>query len=385
MRKAMADKPSKKTQDDEPELSTIEVIAEARRPLLIERHRELIDEMEGGLSNMYVTGEADNPRLAAMLMELDDKNERDRIARTLKTLAEDPHYRGATLRDALLEELCLLREQGSFEIATLQKHAIGVYRDVRRAVAERQGEMPGLSDLRALPVVMVTRLLSPMSAEFASPRLGEGLVYTPALADRALKHRKRLHKMDGDSEWHDASNEPRLSREVEQPLNALPEAERKKARDLLIQDRIRSRFYRQVFLVYLAHDELDPKEVEAHKTVFHWLESIADTAHLYPFMQGQTATQKIFRLIQLEQKIIQLYEVYARVASASAHPTYREQFQGKSTRDRLALMMKDHFPALSLSNELTLGALLCPFATFVEWVQERVALQDFVLPPDPKR
>ena len=49
------------------------------------------------------------------------------------------------------------------------------------------------------------------------------------------------------------------------------------------------------------------------------------------------------------------------------------------------MLAKDHYPVLPFSPELTLAALLCPFASFVTWVQKRVAEKDFVIPPDPKR
>jgi hypothetical protein len=56
-----------------------------------------------------------------------------------------------------------------------------------------------------------------------------------------------------------------------------------------------------------------------------------------------------------------------------------------NTRQRLAVLSKDHYPPLALNSELALAAMLCPFRTFVSWVQNRVAEHDFVLPPDPKR
>ena len=61
--------------DDDEQFSTMEFIYEARRPLLIERHRKLIDEMESGLSDQLVTGEADNPRLVSMLKQLEEDGE----------------------------------------------------------------------------------------------------------------------------------------------------------------------------------------------------------------------------------------------------------------------------------------------------------------------
>ena len=379
-------KPASGSSEEDPSFSTLEFIAEARRPLLIERHRQLVEEMESSLAEAFITGEADNPRLKAMLAELDSDSETARVGRTVRTIAEDPHYRDGALRRALIEELCLLREQGGIEIATLQMHVIGVYRAVRARLVAAQGEPPALADLRELPVPMLGRLLNPIAEGFGSSRLGDALAYTPAFAERALRAIRRLRLADGaDRTRADAAGEPRLSREQEEPLAALPEAERQQARQLLVRDRIRSRFYREVFLVYLSESELDPREIEAHPTVLHWLESIEATAHLYRFMQGQTTQQKAFRLGQLLQKVVQLHEMYARVALASQHPSYRESFVGLNTRDRLALMAKDHYPPLALSSELTLAALLCPFAEFVRWVQEKVQKQDFVLPPDPKR
>ena len=113
----------------------------------------------------------------------------------------------------------------------------------------------------------------------------------------------------------------------------------KAARQLLVRDRIRSQFYREVFIKYLSIDEFDISH-EPHVTVLHWLEAIESTAHLYPFMQGQTAGQKSFRLAQLTQKVLQLHEIYARVALARQHPTYRETFEGKLTRECLAALSK---------------------------------------------
>jgi len=371
--------------DEESPYSTIEFIAEARRPLLVERHRQLVDEMEGSLSDALITGAVDNPRLQAMLVQLDSESERARVDTTLASLADDEHYANATLRDALVEELCLLRERGSIEIATLQLHVIGVYRAVRRRFEERLRVAPALADLRPLPVAMLTRLLNPMPAQYGSPGLLESLVYTPAIAATAQATGKRLRKgVAGDKHWQDAAGDPPLSREVEEPLEKLPDAERRAARQLLVRDRIRSAFYRQVFLEYLDRDTLDPRDIEAYPTILAWLEAVEATPHLFPFMQGQTTAQKIFRLSQLEQKLIQLHEMYARLALASEHPVLKSKFVDKSVRDQLQVMAKAHFPPIPMTPELALAVLLCPFAAFVEWVQGKVADHAFVVPPDPK-
>lgn len=371
---------------DEDQFSTMEFIAEARRPLLIERHKQLIDEMEGSLSDQLVTGAADNPRLASMLEQLELESERARIAAIIETLASDTHYKDSTLRGALCDELCLLREQKGVEVATLQLHVIGVYRTVRMMVAPRQGEPPSLADLRELPAAMIGRLLNPITPQFGTPGLSESLVYTPSFADRCMRAIKRIRRAEqASATWEEAAGEPSLAREVEEPLQKLSEEERRSARRLLIADRIRSQFYRDIFLRFLSKDELDQKEIDAHPSLLHWLEGLESTPHLYPFMQGQTSAQKAFRLSQLLTKIIQIHEMYARVSLASQHPSYRDAFQGKKTRERLALMGKDHYPVLAVTPELTLSALLCPFAAFAAWVQEKVEAADFVLPPDPKR
>jgi len=373
------------TEDDDSAYSTLEFIAEARRPLLVQRHRQLVEEMEGSLSDAFITGAADNQRLQAMLRELDSDSEQARVQGTIRALADDQHYANATLRDALVEELCLLRERGSIEIATLQLHVIGVYRAVRTRIEERLRAAPVLAELRPLPVAMLTRLLNPIAAPFGSPRLLESLVYTPAVSERALASGKRLRKgVAGDHHWQDAAGDPPLSRQVEEPLEKLPETERRVARQLLVRDRIRSAFYRQVFLEFLDRDSLDPRDVEAHPTVIAWLEAVEATPHLFPFMQGQTTAQKIFRLSQLEQKLIQIHEIYARLELANAHPVLKSQFAGKSVRDQLQIMAKAHYPPIPMTPELSLGVLLCPFASFVEWVQTKVADHAFVVPPDPK-
>jgi hypothetical protein len=371
--------------DDESAYSTMDFIAEARRPLLIERHRKLIDEMESSLSDSLITGEADNPRLKAMLQDLEADSEKQRLERTLRALADDAHYKSMVLRAALTEQLCLWREEGNVEIAALQLHVMGIYRLIRTQVAQRQGEAPTLAELREMPTPMVERLMNRNTPTFGSPTLTESLVYTPSFADRSMRTIRRLRRAENaDSNWSDANGEPTISREVEEPLDALPEAERKAARALLVRDRIRSHFYREVFLRYLSRDEFDISQ-DQHPSILHWLEAIENTPHLYPFMQGQTTSQKAFRLAHLAQKILQLHEIYARVALASQHPSYRDQLAGKSTRDALAFLSKDHYPPLALTPELTLSVLLCPFEKFVEWVQARVAEHDFVLPPDPKR
>lgn len=368
------------------ELGTMDMIAEARRPILVDRHRRVIEEMEAGIGDAFVSGESDNPRLQAMLKELESPIAQQRLQGTITALAEDFHYRNRGVRAALAEEMCLLREQQQVEVAQLQLHAIGVYRELRRLLVARQGEPPTVADLRELPCAAVGRLTAEEQPGFGSPRLADAGVYTPAFGERCLRAIKRIRRPENaDSFWDDANGPPPLPRDLEEPIASLPEAERNAARTALVRDRVRSGFFRDVFLRYMDAEEFDPAWGEAHPTVLHWLEAIEATPHLFPFMQGQTAEQKAFRLAQLMQKLVQMHEMYARVELASQHPTYREPFQSLKTRERLKILAKDRYPPLVMSPELTLAALLCRFQGLVTWVQEKVASGDFVVPPDAKR
>ncbi len=374
---------SRETDDD---LPTVDLIAEARRPILIDRHRNVIEEMESGIGDAFISGASENPRLVAMLAELESANSQKRLQTAITALAEDFHYRSHSVRQALVEELCLLREKAQVEVAALQLHAIGVYRELRKLLVARQGEAPTVADLRELPCQAVGKLTAVIQPTFGSPRLADAAVWTPAFGERCLRTIKRLRRPEAaDSHWDDANGPPSLPRDLEEPIAGLPEAERAAARLALVRDRIRSQFFKDVFLKYMAADEFDPAEGEGRPTVLHWLEAIETTPHLFPFMQGQTSGQKHFRLAQLMLKLIQLHEMYARTALASDHPSYREAFASLSTRERLKVMAKDRYPALVLSPELTLSSLLCPFLGLVTWVQEHVAASDFVLPPDARR
>ena len=348
-------------------------------------HRELLNEVEAGISDAFVSGSSEHPRFQAMLRELMAPSEQTRIVASLEQLAKDAHYDGQTLRDAIVDYCCLLRERQGVEVATLQLHIIGIYRHIRRLMLEQQALVPDLSDLRTLPADRLARLLSPLPIAFGTPGLQDGLVITSTQQDRILNAIRRLLRAEGgDDTWREAAGDPPLPREVEEPLREVPTERRAKARAALVADRIRSRFYRAVFLKYFDCDSLGEEEIAAHKTVLHWLESIRDTPHLYPFMQGQTATQKIFRLGRLLRKVIQINEIYQRVALAAAHPSYREKMARMGMRERLSLVAQDRYPALRVDPHFLLTTALCPFATLARWVQEKVAGKDFILPPDAK-
>ncbi len=369
---------------DVDDFATVDLINEARRPILIARHRELVTEMEQTLSEAFVVGEGEGKRFKAMIEELASESETKRIQRTLKLLIEDEHYRESTLQQALTDYLCLMREDGNVEVAALQMHAIGVYRAVRALVVARQHDAPTLDEVREMSMTGLGTLLEPQTAVFG--RVGASQVYTRSFIERTLKTIKHLRQGDRpDTTWHDEDSAAAVTREDEEQVRQMPEAERAQALAFLIRDRIRSRFYRAVFLEYLSADLLEPSEVENHPTVLSWLQSLADTPHLYPFLQGQPDRQKLFRIARLTQKVVQLYEIYARVGLAEMDPRHHASLHGKTTRERLVHLARIHYPPITLSPDLTLAALLCPFAAFVQFVQNHAQASDFVLPPDPKR
>ena len=156
------------TNDDD--FATIDLINEARRPILIARHRELVTDMEQTLSEAFVTGNGDGKRFKAMIEELASESEVRRIQRTLKSLIDDEHNNDLTLQQALTEYLCLLREETNVEVAALQMHALGVYRAVRALVIARQHDAPTLDELREMSLTGVGTLLDPQTPVFG--RLG---------------------------------------------------------------------------------------------------------------------------------------------------------------------------------------------------------------------
>jgi len=370
--------------EDESGPNFIDVDLAARRRLVVERHHNLVEELESVITDDFISGKSDILGMLAMIKYLNDDFGRSRMEFIMNSLVDDAHYKEMTLRAALVEQICLLCEQCGGDVTTVTSHIVGSYRQIRERIAKCQGEAPGLSDLRGLPMNVLARLFHTIPLEFGSPTLADSLVYTPSLADRSMRTIMRIrHAVGADTRWQDATDKP-LRRDLEEPLDNLPEGVRRAARQLLVSHRIRSRFYREVFITCLAPDQFDVHK-EYYATILHWLEDIEGTAHLFPFMQGQTSGQKAWRLAQLTLKIVQLHEMYARLAMASHHSAYSAQFGGKAIRERLAMLSKDHYPPLALTQELTLAALLCPFKVFVAWVQDRIRNKEFVLPPDPIR
>ena len=369
---------------DGADFATVDLISEARRPILIARHRELVTDMERSLSEQFISGQTEHRRLKAMLEDLAAESEVKRTLRTLTLLSEDEHYRDMNLQQALTEFLCLMREEGNVEIASLQMHAIGIYREVRSRLLTRQTDSPALSELREITTTGLGVLLAPPTPVFG--RIGVPQVYTRSFVEQTLKEAKRLMKGEREGvSWADEDQAVAVTRDDEEQVRNIPAGEREAALQFLVRDRIRSRFYRSVFLEYLSVDEFDPAELDHHRSVLGWLQVLAETPHLFPFLQGQPDKQKAFRIARLTQKLLQLFEIYARVARAEGDPRHQAALARlTTTREKLTYLVQAHEPPIPTGPDLTLGALMCPFRIFVEFVQTRVQAGDFILPPDPK-
>lgn len=365
--------------------STLDFIQSARRPILIQRHQAAITEMEGGISDGLLSGANANPRFKAMVEGLERPEAQEKTRHMLTALGEDVHYREHTLQRALIEELCLSRERAGHEVAALQQQCIGIYLMVRSLYIARDGEpSPCLDEIRAMTTASIGALFLPAPAkEFA--RLVLGQPRPRSVIDTVVKQVRALLKQPNmDVQWDEAEGLPILNDEDLEAIAKLPEGDQEPTRVLLQRDRVRSSFYKQVFLIYFAADEFDPREAEG-KTVLAWLQALDETPHLYPFLQGQNHRQKAWRVAQLVQKVLQLHEIYARVQHATENPRHRDELAGKSFRERMGIINKLHYPPLPNTGELTVGAMLCPLLTFVEWVQARVVDKDFMVPPDPKK
>jgi hypothetical protein len=374
----------RRSSTDGDDFATLDLIREARRPILIARHREMVSAMERSLSEQSIREQAEHRLDEANRKELAAESEVERALQILTQLSEDEHFRDMSLQQALTDYLCLLREDGNLELAALQLHAIGIYRQVRERLLTRQTGEPPLAELREITTAGLGVLLAPPTPVFG--RIGVPQVYTRSFVEQTLKEARRL--MRGDREgvtWTDEDQAAAVTREDEEQVRNLPASEREAALQFLVRDRIRSRFYRSVFLEYLEVDEFDPIELGNHRSVLGWLQVLAETPHLFPFLQGQPDTQKAFRIARLTQKLVQLFEIYARVARAEGDPHHHSALAKlTTTREKLSYLMKSREPPIPTGPDLTLSTLLCPFPIFVAFVQTRVQAGDFILPPDPK-
>lgn len=356
--------------DTDPLLSTSDVIEQARRPLVIARHRDSVAKVE-----RQITDE--------MLSTADGRRADDLVVR----IADDELYYSRQLGDVLYEQLCLDLEYGEIDENGIGPRILAILANVRARLMAHNHLACSLEDAKSITCGRLGRLLRPAdNVTFGSLDLVDGIVVSETQAGEVLSRVKTLARgRGGDPIWHEAGGDPPLSRELEEPLEILPDNQRAEARAKLVADRVRHNFFINVFFRYFDRDTLDPSEISAHPNVLHWLNSIEETPHLYPFMQGQTDTQKLYRLSQLWRKIVQMNELYQRVAQASDHPTYRDRFEDLDTRKRLAILAKERYPARKVDHTFSIATALCPFEKFAEWVQEKVTAKDFVLPPEPKR
>ena len=351
---------------------TTQIIRSARRPVVVARHREVIEEIDGSLGDQFIVGIPGNRRLEELHARLDAPERRAAIDDLLDEISTGLSAARLDFRHALVEELCILREDGLTEGARLQELAIGAYRRVRNLLHLHQGEDLDLAALRALPVPVMAESLVPRGfGDPAFPRL-----LLPVFRQRTLAAMDvLLHPAGADSAWHDEDGGLRIT-----PADAATENPEATARD-----RIRAAFYRAVFVEWMSPDSLEQGEIDSHSTVLHWLQNLTATPHLYPFLQGQPPGQKAFRIAELTGKLIRLYELYARVAQAAASPHHAGELAPLDTRGRLSVLSRLRYPPIRAPAELTLATAACPFATLVAFVQDRLARGDFVLPPEPRR
>ena len=377
-------RPEARYSSDVNDLISRAYIIEARRPIVIARHRNLLVEMDNGISNQFIDGSATNPRLLTMLAELDTPAMQIQIKDATGILTHGEFFRQQSLGQALIDHLCLIREQ-PIEVAALQTIAIGVYRLVRQAVERHQGVAPTLAEIRQIPMDRLASLISVRPTAFGHhdfPRW-----YTEEFRQNTLNEIRWLRQAPDvhmDTLWTDTTTGLALTRNDEAKVAHLPEEERQATLATLTQSRIRNKFYRQVFLDYLGPDEITLLDAAHYRHILAWLQDLARTPHLYPFLQGQTDAQKAFRISQLTTKIIQLFTIYAWVSHARANLALGPQLKDLDTRGCLIAIKRIGYPPLPADADTAFAALLCPFATFVQFLQERTAAQDFILPPDTR-
>ncbi len=352
-------------------------------------HRPQMEEMENSLGDFFLEEEIDHPRLKAIVEELETEGEQQRINSTLAVLAKDASNSERDLRDALLYQLCTLRENMGIEIAALQIHTIGIYRSIKKAIHRRSKYQSNIDELRDIKCKYLMSFLEPDSFEFANPVHMEGIVQIPGLVQYIHEESKRIRSFSKSGHWEDEELGNFLPREKEIAIFDLPEEEREAARKELVSDYVRSRFYRALFLEYFDIDTFDPRDGEHYSTILDWLLAIEDTPHLFPFMQGQHEDQKHFRLAHLLNKIVQISELYQRIEKAknddSDEATQEAVRTSQSSRLAIKALADNRYPAMKVSRAFIGSTLLCPFMSFVKWVQERVKNDDFTLPPEPKR
>ena len=353
--------------------STAHMIEVARRPLIVARHKESVEQALQQIGD-------------PLLDQLDDLP--NQSVELIATIATDTSLRDTELEEGLIEHTCLSCENGDLSADDLIQVLGGCYRHVQNQLKPFQGDkacpLEDLTSLRCGNLLKISQ--APAVGSFGTTSHISSTIFTKRQGERCRKSLRLISMaQDANQLWQEASGEPSLSRDEEEPLESLPEQDRKRARARLIQKRIRNSFFKKVFLLYFDRDTLDPAEIFAHPTILDWLNAIADTPHLFPFMQGQTQSQKLFRLRELWRKVLQLNELYQRVDQAKQRSDYRETLAEKTTQECMQRLAKDRFPAVKVDNDFSIATALSPFAEFAQWIQQKVMDKDFVLPPDPKR
>ena len=351
--------------------STAEVIEVARRPLVVARHIQSVQ------TALHQIGDP-------LLAEITPPTEED--LGLFRHISEDTTLSSVPFHEGLIEHACLQIEDGKLPTESLVPIIAATYRHLQDRLKEHQGgHESSLEDLKTLTCGDLIKLQNePNKLAFGTSDFFKSIVFTASQADGCQDNLRLISRADqADGSWQEAGGEPALSREEEEPLEVLPEERRKTAKIRLVQKRIRNRFYKKVFLVYFDRDTLDPAEVAAHNTILDWLNAIADTPHLFPFMQGQTQEQKRFRLRELWRKL-----------SNSTNSTKELIAAGKPRNTSIILQIKTPKNASSNYPEMVTRLLRlimhspspprCALSNISSPGFRKIMDKDFILPPDPK-
>ncbi|TVR16086.1 MAG: hypothetical protein EA401_01930 [Planctomycetota bacterium] len=349
--------------------STAHVIEAARRPLIVARHQDTVNTAFARID-------------AEQALATDTDNT---VARELfSCVIDDDSLHRSPLREALIEHCCLGLDNGDIAAVDLPLLLATCLHLAHDALSQ----YPGMGDItldelnecscEMLHLAQTHKDPPP----FHHPDLKPYVLWTPAQEGLSLHALHCIASAEGgDRQWQEAAGEPSLGREQEEPLEDLPEAKRRIVRQQLVRERIRQLFAKKVFINYLDRDSLDPNEIAAYPRIIDWLGAIGETPHLFSFMQGQTQAQKIFRLQQLWHILLQLRELALRLHTAAQHPSYRDTFVDLHPAQQLEILVQDRYPAATIDRAFCLTVAHYPFAAFVEWVQNRVADETFLLPP----
>lgn len=342
---------------------------------------EMVAEIEAALTDGFVTGEIDHPRLQMMLKELEAESEQQRIRHSINAIFRNDLASKPSFQEALVSHLCDLRRNHGVEMATLQVHSLGVYRQLRSRSIEQLAFAPGLQDLRGAAPATLSKLMQPL--RYGCHDMTE-LVPLFEIQNRRANRLLRLVRRQSPpkADWIEPGEHVVLDRRTEERVSQLPPEQRTEEHNRLARRMLANRFYQSVFFKYLHPDQLDPNEIASHDTVADWLEAIGETPHLFSFMQGFSSDGKQFRRLMLANKMVQLCEITVRI-DRCRHQNPAE-WKGIGFRPGMRMAAEKKIPALELTPQLTAAALMVPFAEFVRWVHERIGYEDLALPADPR-